>query len=353
VLPLLRVVVGLDAKTAAQVLGKRPGAVRTAAYRGLTHLAERLDNKHRRRVSLPRSRRALGEQAGWARIADSPVSLAYFRRIPWCRTKTPAPTRDAVGRSGDRSVTLNVEGRTNADVRDPAPLLWGAAAACWTATLMLSAFGDGHDHAARHGSLPGAAQVGGFLLTWTVMVGAMMLPTTVPMSRMIVVASARAPHPGRTRAVFAVSYLVVWLGFGLVGLSADLGRRAAVQRWVWLDGDSRLMLGAMVAGVGAFQFSRLKDRCLTACRDPKSIPWHRGPRGAGMWRAGRHHALNCLGCCWALMLVMFAAGVTNLVVMLLLTAVMAAETTTRWGKRLVTPVGAALLVAAAAVVLSA
>jgi predicted metal-binding membrane protein len=250
-------------------------------------------------------------------------------------------------------VTLNVEGRTNVPVRDPAPLLWGVAAACWMATLMLSAFGDGHDHAARHGSLPWSAQVGGFLLTWTVMVGAMMLPTAVPMSRLIVVASARAPHPGRTRAVFAVSYLVVWLGFGLVGLGADLGRRAAVQRWVWLDGDSRLMLGAMVAAVGAFQFSRVKDRCLIACRDPTSMLWRCGPRGAGMWRAGWHHALNCLGCCWALMLLMFGAGVANVVVMVLLTAVMTAETTTRWGRRLVTPVGAALLVAAVAVVLSA
>lgn len=68
---------------------------------------------------------------------------------------------------------------------------------------------------------------------------------------------------------------------------------------------------------------------------------------------GWQHALNCLGCCWALMLLMVGAEVGGLVVMALLTAVIVAETTTRWGNRLVTPVGAVLLVAAVAVVLQA
>lgn len=66
---------------------------------------------------------------------------------------------------------------------------------------------------------------------------------------------------------------------------------------------------------------------------------------------GWRHGLNCLGCCWALMLLTFGAGLGSLVVMALLTAVTVAETTTRWGRRLVTPVGAVLLVAAVAVVL--
>ena len=76
-------------------------------------------------------------------------------------------------------------------------------------------------------------------------------------------------------------------------------------------------------------------------------------RGAGVGRLGWQHALNCLGCCWALMLLMLGAGVGRLVVMVLLTAVMVGENTTRWGTRLVTPVGAVLLVAAVAVVLQA
>jgi predicted metal-binding membrane protein len=67
----------------------------------------------------------------------------------------------------------------------------------------------------------------------------------------------------------------------------------------------------------------------------------RGPSGA--WRLGLRHALYCLGCCWALMLVMFATGVGSLLWMLGLTAVMVAEKVTPWGARLVVPVGVLIL----------
>jgi predicted metal-binding membrane protein len=66
---------------------------------------------------------------------------------------------------------------------------------------------------------------------------------------------------------------------------------------------------------------------------------------AGGWRVGIAHALSCLGCCWALMLVMFATGVGSLVWMLGLAAVMLAEKTSRAGRRLTRPVGAVLLAA--------
>jgi predicted metal-binding membrane protein len=150
-----------------------------------------------------------------------------------------------------------------------------------------------------------------------------------------------------------VSYLAVWLGFGLAGLAGSVGLHALLQRWPWLDGQSRLILAATLAGVGAFQFSRLKGRCLTACRDPLNMLRQHDERGGSVWRLGRQHALNCLGCCWALMLLMLGAGAGSLVVMMLLATVMVAENTTRWGTRLVTPVGAMLLVAAVAVVLQA
>lgn len=238
--------------------------------------------------------------------------------------------------------------------RDPAPLLLGVAAACWTAMLLLSVFAGahpaGHHDGPGHSSLPSVAGIGAFAVTWTVMVGAMMLPTTVPMSRLVVAVTSRVPHPRRIRAVLGLSYLAVWLGFGLAGLAAFLGVRAGVQRWPWLDDNSRLILAAILAGAGAFQFSGLKDRCLAACRDPISMLRRHDEHGAGVWRLGWQHAFNCLGCCWALMLLVFGAGFGSLVVMVLLTAVMVAEKTTRWGRRLVTPVGAVLLVAAVAVV---
>jgi predicted metal-binding membrane protein len=177
----------------------------------------------------------------------------------------------------------------------------------------------------------------------------MMLPTTVPMARLVAVVSARAPHPGRMRGALAASYLAVWSGFGLVALLVDTRVHAAVDRWPWLDQHAGLILAATLALAGAFQFSRLKDRCLTACRDPLGMLWRYYGRGPGRaWRLGLRHALSCLGCCWALMLLLFGMGVGSLAWMLLLTAVMVAEKTTHWGRRLTAPVGAGLLAAAAA-----
>ena len=242
-------------------------------------------------------------------------------------------------------------------VRDPAVALWTIAAACWVATVLLAVTGGGalghHDVVVEQATRPWLLRIAGYQFVWTVMVGAMMLPTTVPMARLVAVVSARVPHPGRMRGALAASYLAVWLGFGLLALLVDTRVHAAVDRWPWLDRHAGLILAATLVLAGAFQFSRLKDRCLTACRDPFSMLWRHYGRGASQaWRLGIRHALNCLGCCWALMLVMFGIGAGSLAWMLLLTAVMVAEKTTRWGRRLNAPVGAGLLASGAVVALA-
>ena len=241
-----------------------------------------------------------------------------------------------------------------AAVRDPAALLWVVAGFCWTATVLLILFGGAklanHDHIIEHSTLPWVARISLFLLIWTVMVGAMMLPTTVRMARLVAAVSARAPNPRPARAAMAASYLAVWVGFGLTALIFDRGIHFTVHHWSWLSAHSGLILAGTLGLAGAFQFTPLKDQCLTQCRDPVSMLWRhygRGPLQA--WRLGLRHALNCLGCCWALMLLMFAVGVGGLIWMLLLTAVMVAEKTTRWGHRLVAPAGVVLLLVAAVI----
>jgi predicted metal-binding membrane protein len=243
-------------------------------------------------------------------------------------------------------------------VRDPAMALWTVAGVCWAATVLLIVLGGdelaSHDQIVEHSTLPWVVRIALFLLIWTVMVGAMMLPTTVPMARLVAAVGARAPERGAARSALALSYLAVWVGFGLVALTGDLGVHAAVDSWPWLDGHSELVLAGVLGFAGAFQFSRLKDRYLTACRDPLSLLWRHYGRGGGAgWRLGVHHAMNCLGCCWALMLLMFGVGVGSPTWMLLLTAVMVAEKTTRWGQRLTAPVGVGLLVTAAVLALAA
>jgi predicted metal-binding membrane protein len=107
------------------------------------------------------------------------------------------------------------------------------------------------------------------------------------------------------------------------------------------------ILGAVVlVAAGAFQFSRLKYRCLDQCRSPLGFlarHW-RGRRPS--WdalRLGAHHGAFCVGCCWAMMLLMFVVGTGNVDWMLALGAIMAVEKNIPSGRRLSRPLGVALV----------
>jgi predicted metal-binding membrane protein len=259
--------------------------------------------------------------------------------------ETTRPERDAAV-SVDSAVAVRPP-------RDPGPLLWGLTAAGWLLLVAFEFVPLGHLTHAAHatagladGVLAGSLVLVLFAAGWLVMVAAMMLPTTVPMARMFTVVSAHQGSPGPARAAFFGAYLAVWLGFAAVALAGAVG-----MRLISGDAPPGLVLAGALALAGAFQFSPLKQRCLTACREPAAFLFAHYRRGvAGAWSVGLRHAWSCLGCCWALMLVMFATGVADVAWMLGLTAVMVAEKTTRWGPRIVAPVGIALL--AAAVVLA-
>ena len=190
-----------------------------------------------------------------------------------------------------------------------------------------------------------------FLVAWQVMVVAMMLPSSVPMVRLFRVASARQPRPALARGAFLGGYLLVWGGFGAVAFAQDVGIHRLVDHTPWLSAHPWFIAGGALALAGAFQFSALKDRCLQECRHPGAFllqHYQRGVRGG--FTLGRRHGLFCLGCCWALMLVMFAAGVANLWWMAALGALMFYEKVGRAGER-VAPVAGWVLVSLAALVL--
>jgi len=181
---------------------------------------------------------------------------------------------------------------------------------------------------------------------WLLMTIAMMLPTTLPLFDAFGrVTQARRDRP-QLMAWLGLGYVGVWAAFGLAAHGAHsmllklVAESPALAWHAWWVGV------AIIALAGAFQFSSLKRRCLDKCRTPRSFViehWHgRAPRRDAL-ALGAHHGLFCVGCCWALMLLMFAVGTGSLGWMLLLAIGMAIEKNVSWGRRLSTPLGLALL----------
>ncbi|HXF73368.1 MAG TPA: DUF2182 domain-containing protein [Actinomycetota bacterium] len=189
-----------------------------------------------------------------------------------------------------------------------------------------------------------------FLAAWQAMVLAMMLPSSLPLVRLFRAASMKAPRARATMAAFLGGYVMVWTPFGALAFLMDIGIHRLVDGTPWLVSHPYVIGGATLLLAGAFQFSALKDRCLRECRRPEGFLLGRYTRGLrAAIRLGREHGLYCLGCCWALMLLMFAAGVANLVWMGALTLVMVTEKTLRTGDRVVGAIGVALIILGALV----
>jgi predicted metal-binding membrane protein len=241
--------------------------------------------------------------------------------------------------------------------RDPVVVIWVVAGACWlltTALVLAGGLGSCHDGVALGGMTWWPARLTATFAAWLVMVGAMMLPTVVPLMRLLVPVTAGVPRPGAARAAFLGGYLAVWSGFAAAAMVADHGVGALVGDPVRSAARHDLVLGATLVVAGLFQFSPVKDACLTVCRSPWRFLWQYYGRGArGGVALGVRHGVFCLGCCGALMLVMLGTGVGSLLWMSALTGVMVVEKTAPWGARLVAPLGAALVLVGVAVSLRA
>ena len=159
-------------------------------------------------------------------------------------------------------------------------------------------------------SVPRAAAL---VLMWFLMAIATMLPSAAPMIRTYceiadtaAAAGKRAVHPW----VLVAGYLTVWLtaacGFAALTVTAQSVTPEDPRLAGWLGAGA-------LAVAGAWQFSKLKDACLTKCRAPFSTLFGRwSNRPFGIFKLGMEQGVWCLGCCWALMLVMFAVGIMNL-----------------------------------------
>jgi predicted metal-binding membrane protein len=247
-------------------------------------------------------------------------------------------------------VTQVTEVRNDVQPRRRAPVLWPWAlvVAAWTlaglSVLTNQSELINHHYLLEESHLPVLVALVVFLACWQVMTVGMMLPSSMPMIYMIVHAGRQQKRPFAVPGAFLAAYAVVWTAFALVAFLGDTRIHWLVHHWSWLDTHTWVIGATTFAVAGAFQFSPLKGRCLTQCRRPFSffVRYYRKGVGAA-WHLGLRHGAFCMGCCWALMLVMFGIGVGSLLSMALLTGVMVIEKTYPGGQRLSPVIGVILL----------
>ena len=185
-----------------------------------------------------------------------------------------------------------------------------------------------------------------FVGGWTVMTVAMMLPSTLPVLATLQTFAANRPDRILLLALAILGYLVTWGSFGGVVYVGFLFLKSLIARLDWIA--TRLPAGGplLVLVAGAFQFSELKHKCLEKCRSPFSFVvayWRGDQERWHSFRLGVDHGIFCVGCCWALMLLMFAVGTGSLPWMMVLAIGMTVEKSVRWGRRISRPIGIALL----------
>jgi predicted metal-binding membrane protein len=185
-----------------------------------------------------------------------------------------------------------------------------------------------------------------YLVGWTLMTVAMMLPTTLPLLEVFRRLTARRQERFQLMVLLIIGYLSVWMGFGVAAHMFDWIVHQIVERISWLETNAWVIGVGTLLLAGSFQFSRLKYRCLDKCRAPLSFVmqyWRGRHDRRNAFLLGVHHGIFCVGCCWAIMLLMFAVGVGNVAWMLMLGAAMAVEKNMPWGRKLSAPLGVVLL----------
>lgn len=242
---------------------------------------------------------------------------------------------------------------SNAPLRSSgrATFLWLIASLVSLAWLTLwiwsrSPYGRYLDHGQLAGNDSLLVLVALYLIGWTLMTVAMMLPTTLPLLEIFRRLTVRRQDRAQLRALVIAGYLGAWAGFGVAAHLADWMLHEIVERSSWLAANAWVIGAGTLLLAGAFQFSGLKYRCLDKCRAPLSFVmeyWRGRHDRRNALFLGIHHGIFCVGCCWALMLLMFGVGVGNIGWMLGLAAVMAVEKNVSWGGKLSTPLGLALL----------
>lgn len=166
-------------------------------------------------------------------------------------------------------------------------------------------------------------------LMWATMMVAMMTPSILPMVSMFATLNRNRRLKGQLYTptfVFVAGYLLAWTGFSVVATFAQQLLHASELLNPMMNSRSYLLSGVVLMIAGFYQWTPFKDACLTSCRSPLGFlmtEWRDGIPGALVM--GVRHGTYCVGCCWALMLVLFAVGVMNMLWVLLITGFVVLE----------------------------
>lgn len=196
------------------------------------------------------------------------------------------------------------------------------------------------------------------LLMWWVMMVAMMVPSAAPMillhARVVRHGQSHGQVPGAIvpTAAFGAGYLVCWLGFSILATALQFAlERSGLVDGMMMWSTERWLTASLLIVAGVYQLSPLKTTCLAQCRSPAEfLTRHRRPGRLGAFRLGIVHGAFCVGCCWALMLLLFAAGIMNLVWIAGLAILVLIEKLAPVGAALTKPLAALLLLGGVALV---
>jgi predicted metal-binding membrane protein len=155
------------------------------------------------------------------------------------------------------------------------------------------------------------------LAMWMVMMVGMMLPSATPT---VLLFDALRMHgdPAQRRdrratALFAAGYVLAWSAFSVLATTAQWALTASLLLSAMMIGKSPAFAASLLMTAGAYQFTPLKTACLSQCRNPAEfLVRHNRPGLLGPLLMGVQHGVQCIGCCWALMALLFVFGIMNL-----------------------------------------
>lgn len=155
------------------------------------------------------------------------------------------------------------------------------------------------------------------LAMWAVMMVGMMTPSAAPMILLYACVGRQAraqAYPFAATAWFAAGYLTAWLAFSVLATGAQWALESAALLTPMMESANRRFTGFLLIAAGAYQWTPLKYACVAQCQAPLAfIQRHGGfrPQASAAFRLGLLHGGYCVGCCWALMALLFAGGVMN------------------------------------------